>query len=174
MLAGMAREESDREDLLREATALVERIELAPSDSVCSRIVIGFRAAEALSVFFDADPVYQFNTAGELRRAFLNGKLLKAERGHLISLERVRLPEEVQLVRHELTDDQQSALLENMNARLRKLAENLTSDRHTVIGQVPPDADVLRRVCKWLTNHVTPSIANTPNFVPLPISGRGW
>ena len=32
MLAGMAREESDREDLLREATALVERIELAPFD----------------------------------------------------------------------------------------------------------------------------------------------
>ncbi len=163
MLAGMAREESDREDLLREATALVERIELAQSDSVCSRIVIGFRAAEALSVFFDADPVYQFNTAGELRRAFLNGKLLKAERGRLISLERVRLPQEVQLVRRELTDDEQIALLEKMNVCMRELAANLTANRYTVVAQVPPNADVIGHARKWLADHTIPAIAKTPH-----------
>ena len=37
MLVGMAREEHDREDLLREATALVERIELAPFDDAVGR-----------------------------------------------------------------------------------------------------------------------------------------
>src|SRR5204863_2544475 len=78
----MAREESSREDLLREATALVERIELIPNGSTSDgRIVAGFRRNGALSVFFGEDPVYQFNAAGELRRAYTDGKLLKADRG---------------------------------------------------------------------------------------------
>ncbi len=163
MLTRMAREESDREDLLREATALVERIEIELSDGVGSRIVIGFRSANGLSVFFGADPVYQFNTAGELRRAFVNGRILKADRGRLISLERVRLPQKVQLIRHELTNDEQSVLLENMNARFQELATNLTANCYTVIGQVPTDADVLGRVREWLTGNTEPNIAETPH-----------
>ena len=41
----MAREESEREDLLRDATALVERIELVFSTATTSaeNIVVGFR-----------------------------------------------------------------------------------------------------------------------------------
>lgn len=68
----MARDESRREDLLREATAFVERIELVPSSSTSKAaetpIVVGFRADGALSVFFGEDPAYQFNAAGELLR----------------------------------------------------------------------------------------------------------
>ena len=71
---GMARDESDREDLLREATALVERIELAPADAADDEhIVAGFRRDGALSIYFGADPVYHFNSAGELRRAYCDG-----------------------------------------------------------------------------------------------------
>ncbi len=70
----MARDESSREDLLREATALVERIELVPhatdpliaaSDLFDKHIVAGFRRDGALSVFFGEDPVYHFNAEGE-------------------------------------------------------------------------------------------------------------
>lgn len=164
MLTGMARDESDREDLLREATALVERIELEPSNAVGSRIVIGFRTADALSIFIDADPVYQFNTAGELRRAFVSGGLLKAERGRLISLQRVRLPHEVQLIRHDLTDEEQRTFLTEMYTRLHDLTGQLAAGRYTVIGQVPSDADVLNHVRKWLANHARPTIAKTPHL----------
>lgn len=159
----MAREESDREDLLREATALTERIEIELQDEGSGRIVIGFRAADALSVFFDADPVYQFNTAGELRRAFCRGRLFKAERNRLIALERIRQPHEVQLVRHDLTDDEQQAFLVEMSGRLRKLAAAIAAKRYTVIGQVPPDADVLGRVSKWLADHKAPAVAKGPH-----------
>src|SRR5215216_4505512 len=94
----MAREGSSREDLLREATALVERIELLPrttdrsmvaSDLVGEHIIAGFRRDGALSIFFGEDPVYQFNAAGALRRAYCDGKLLKAARGRLAALQRV-------------------------------------------------------------------------------------
>ena len=74
----MARRESDREDLLREATALVERAELT-IEGFDEPIVVGFRRDGSASFFFGADPVYQFNTAFELRRAFVVGLLYKAE-----------------------------------------------------------------------------------------------
>ncbi|HEX3599001.1 MAG TPA: hypothetical protein VHU84_02590, partial [Lacipirellulaceae bacterium] len=77
----MSREESQREDLIREATALVERIEISFDASVSNdpdspqQVIIGFRANGALSIFFGEDPVYQFNSAGDLRRAYWNGQL---------------------------------------------------------------------------------------------------
>jgi hypothetical protein len=83
----MARQPEDREDLLAEATALVERAELRlPGDA--RTIVAGFRATGCGSLFFGADPVYQFNSARQLRRAFVGGELYKAERGQLVALTR--------------------------------------------------------------------------------------
>src|SRR5437870_346539 len=113
----MAQRETDREDLLAEATALVERVELSiesPSNadfaaSLATRgtkhdpIVAGFRRDGSLSIFFGGDPVYQFNARGELRRAFVNGLLYKAVQGKLAALRRVRSADETQLVRHDLT-----------------------------------------------------------------------
>src|SRR5262245_38318908 len=72
----MARQESDREDLLREATALVERAELKVAGEP-EPVTVGFRRDGSLSVFFGSVAVYQFNTAGELRRAFADGLLYK-------------------------------------------------------------------------------------------------
>jgi hypothetical protein len=163
MLARMAREESDREDLLREATALVERIELAPIDADSSdHVVAGFRSNGAASFFFGSEPVYQFNAAGELRRAFWNGVLIKASRGKLVSLRRRRLEHETQLVSRELSDDEQSDFIVAMSERLRTLASYLADDRYRIVGQVPSDADVLDRVRNWLAEHIAPSIANSP------------
>src|SRR5215212_742956 len=119
----MARDESSREDLLREATALVERIELRPratdfstaaSKLIDQPIVAGFRRDGALSIFFGEDRVYQFNPAGELRRAYCNGKLLKATRGRLASLDRARTQHEVQLARHELSAIEEAEFLSQM------------------------------------------------------------
>src|SRR5262245_23531542 len=106
----MARQESAREDILREATALVERVELQVPNAP-EHVVVGFRRNGAASVFFGADPVYQFNEAGELRRAYVGGELYKAERGGLVALCRERGEREVALVRRELANDEMRAVL---------------------------------------------------------------
>src|SRR5512138_3714273 len=92
----MSRHESDREDLLREATALVERVELSVA-GMTENVVAGFRRDGAASFFFGADPVYQFNAAGELRRAFVGGLLYKTDRGKLVEMRRERTAEAVEL-----------------------------------------------------------------------------
>lgn len=180
----MARDESDREDLLREATGLVERIELLPraamphaigiagaADSLAARegptgnIVVGFRAGGAASVYFGADPVYHFNTAGELRRAYCDGLLFKAERGQLVAMRRVRLPLEVQLQRHALSPNELTAFIDLMQQRLRKLAADLGAGNVQIVGQVPLTADILGRVQAWLAEHAAARIAARPNVV---------
>jgi len=164
MLGAMAREESDREDLLRDATALAQRIELAPrGDPSADHVVAGFRGPLALSLFFGTEPVYQFNTAGQLRRAFATGLLLKAVDGRLLSLSRIRQSGEVQLVQHELTEDEQAVFVSEMHYRLRDLLSRLNTDQMIVVGQVPPEADVLGRVRDWLAAHETISIAHSPH-----------
>jgi hypothetical protein len=160
----MAREESDREDLLRDATALVERIELLPrSGSAAEAVVIGFRAGGALSMFFGEDTAYHFNAASEFRRAYCEGKLLKAVAGRLVSLQRVRTECEVQLVRHRLSDAEQCECLVAMNDRLSRLAQMIAADHFAIGRQVPPDADVLGRIVLSLEQHRKPKIAQRPN-----------
>jgi hypothetical protein len=168
----MARDESSREDLLREATALVERIELRPratdlstaaSKLIDQPIVAGFRRDGALSIFFGEDPVYQFNAAGELRRAYCNGKLLKATRGRLAALERTRTEHEVQLVRHELSCAEEAEFLSRMEDRLRELSRSIHAEKCEIADHVPPDTDVLSRLKKWLATHDKWQIAAQPN-----------
>jgi hypothetical protein len=160
----MARNESDREDLLREATTLVERIELKPIDSAAADpIVVGFRTDGAMSIFFGADPVYQFNAGGELRRAFCDGQLYKAVRGRLASLRRERQANEVQLVRRDLADAEQDSFLGEMTSQLQGFAEQLSANRFAVVGQVPTDADVLGRVRQWFTDNQVITVAQRPN-----------
>ena len=158
----MARDESNREDLLREATALIERVELVPRPTGI-HLVAGFRRDGELSIFFGEDPVYQFNAAGELRRAYRNGVLLKATNGRLASLNRVRTEREVQLVRTDLSDSEQGVFLDQMAANLRQLKEWIRHGEIEVVGQVPADADVLGRVGNWLSEHSSWEIATRPN-----------
>jgi hypothetical protein len=157
----MAQEEHDREDLLREATALVERVELdVPGEP--APIVAGFRRDGSLSVYFGGDPVYQFNAAGELRRAFVGGLLYKAERGRLVELTRHREAGQVVLARRELTEVQACQFIEAMARRLAGLRSALAAHTIAVRGQVPQEADVLRRVAEWLVAHEQFAVARTP------------
>jgi hypothetical protein len=145
----VSRQESDREDLLREATALVERAELTVA-GFSEPIIIGFRRDGSLSVFFGPDPVYQFNGAGELRRAFASGLLYKAERRGLVALRRERDEREVALVRTALTAEETAEFLNAAHRRLTELAAALGSRSFTITGQVPIDANVVSRVQEWL------------------------
>lgn len=158
----MAREEADREDLLAEATALVERIELTIAGRAAP-IVAGFRRDGSLSLYFGSDPVFQFNARGELRRAFVDGLLFKAVHGRLASLRRERTTDATNLVRHDLSEEEESRLVERLQSLLRDLDDAFEQGRVNVTGQVPSDVDVIGRVQKWLQDRgETISIARSP------------
>ena len=134
----MARVETDRDDLLREAVALVRRMELRVShgDDV---IVIGFRPTGWLSVYFNADPMYQFDELGQLRRAYIDGLLYRSEGSVLAQLERQRSPSETTLVRHDLSGESLVQFQQQAHAKIRWLQELLRNGDVTVSRQVPPD-----------------------------------
>jgi hypothetical protein len=145
----MSRRESDREDLLREATALVERAEVEV-EGLAEPVVVGFRKDGAASVFFGADPVYQFNSAGELRRAFVDGLLYKAEQGKLVSLQRERTESETALVRGALSESETAAFVSSMQDWLTRLRAAMAAGKFTVTGEWPVGGKVSQRIHTWL------------------------
>lgn len=160
----MARDEQDREDFLAEATALVERAELLVAGEA-EPVTIGFRRNDAASVFFGGDAAYHFKPSGELRRAFRQGLLYKAERPKLVSLERRRLPGQVQLVRRELCDDEARAFLGELSRRLESLRSALSEGRCQLVGQIPQASDVVGRIRGWLEKlSLPPAVAETPGL----------
>ena len=144
------RQLADREDLLAEATALVERAELIIA-GFDQPIVIGFRRDGCASVFFGAETAYHFNTQQQLRRAYLGGLLYKAERGQLASLQRRRTIDEVQLLRDDLSDVESTRLLQELQGRLLQLVRSLEAGEFEVTRQIPSDRDVVSRIRAWLT-----------------------
>ena len=159
----MSRYEADREDILREATALMERAELT-IPGLDESLVAGFRRNGSASFFFGADPVYQFNSAGELRRAYVGGRLIKAQRGALIALTRERTEHEVQLVSDYLKETETSSLLDDLSRRLYLLQSALWDQDFTLLGQVPARSEILARLSTWLAALPQPlKIAQWPN-----------
>jgi hypothetical protein len=146
----MTHAEHEREDLLREATALVERAELQVP-AIEAPVVAGFRRDGSFAIFFGGDPVYQFNSARLLRRAFVAGLLYKAERGRLVRLRRERTAAETTLVRQALGPEEEQAFLADATERLHALASALQQQQCMLTGQAPPDADVVGRLDNWLS-----------------------
>lgn len=143
----VAREEHRREDLLREAKALVERIELSVPQGI---VVVGFRVDGSASFFFDEQPVYQFNAAQQFRRGFVDDLLYKAVGGRLVSLKRQRFDDRLELQRHELSEEEATHFLADMRQYLERLSSLLARGDYTCRGQIPRDADVLQRTAAWL------------------------
>jgi hypothetical protein len=158
----MARREEHREDLLAEATALVERAEFQIAAEPAP-VVIGFRRNGAASVYFGQDVAYQFNAANQLRRAFVNDRLLKADRGRLASLMRVRTEDEVQLVRHDLDPTEIDAIMAQIGMRIARLRDESLSGRAELLRQSPESSDVTARITNWLRQLRDPiEIARSP------------
>lgn len=156
----MAREEQDREDLMREATALVERVEFLVEGK---SIVVGFRPNGAGSLFFENDPAYHFSATGELRRAYVAGMLYKAERGRLVALQRMRSEREVALMRHQVDETQTSDFLRSLEDRMKSLQLAIDEQRAAVLSQIPADGMVVDRVVRWLAQLAgTTKIAQSP------------
>lgn len=146
----MARSEHDREDLLREAAALVERAELQ-IEGCDEPVVVGFRRNGSFSCYFGGDPVYQFNTAGELRRAFVAGLLYKAEEGRLVVIERERNSSQTLLRSKPCERAEEAIFLTAARERLQSLYLALERRYFTLVGEIPSGGDVVERARKWLS-----------------------
>ena len=154
----MTQHEGQAEDLIRTATALVQRVELA-IDGFPDLLVVGFRSNGAASFFIGEDPVYQFNAAGELRRAFQAGKLVKAVSRRLVELTRKRGDNRVDMVSRELTEEQQQQLLSQLWKTLDQLRQALLEKQYRVTRQVPADQDIVGEATRW--------IEQLPDLVPV-------
>lgn len=134
----MARHESDREDLMREATALVRRVELdVPGEP--EPVVCGFHADGRLSVYFGPDPVYHFDPEGRLRRAFADGHLFRTQGTTLARLTRVRSTQATELQRRDLDREELARFLERLSSRLNSLRTALGNAEARVLRHVPDE-----------------------------------
>jgi hypothetical protein len=141
----MARHEADREDLMAEATALRERVELALPDEA-EHTIAGFREGGRFSLYFGFDPVFHFDTDGALRRAFLGGDLYRSQAQTLARLTRTRAGSALNLVRHDLGAGELETFLATMRERLDRLLTALRSGAALVVQQIPAETELLPRL----------------------------
>ena len=159
----MAREEKEREDIFREATALVERIELSGIVGQAGSIVVGFRRNGCASIYFGVELAYHFNSRDELRRAYAADQLLKAKQGYLVTMRRVRRNNQVQLCSRQLTGAERTRFLAQLWQDCRDLHAAIVQGLYEVIGQVPDDGCVLHRVQEWLSRLSEIRVATSPH-----------
>lgn len=144
----MARDEHERENLLRDATAFAYRLELR--NVAGNEAFVGIRKSGAASVYLNQDPVYHFTSDFRLRRAFVANRLLKAEAGQLVAMRRVRTEGEVHLVSRELTSKQSMEVSQNATELLGQVLTSLQEDDFEFVGKFPEDADIVAMVTEWL------------------------
>ena len=163
----MARNESDREDLMREAVALVRRVECETGNENDS-VISGFRKCGSLSLYFGPDPVYHFDDSARLRRAFEEGFLYRTQGTTLARLERVRTDSVTELRRHDLSDSELEAFLVNMRTRLEKFSAALEAENYRLLKQVPADDPLIPDLLVALKQ----ILLSTEPLAP-PFSGKG-
>ncbi|QDT39305.1 hypothetical protein [Stratiformator vulcanicus] len=139
----MAQLESDREELMAEATALVPRVEWM--DDSGQRVVAGLFRDGRLAVYFEADPVYQFDSSGRLRRAFACGRLYRTQGETLAELTRQRGNRSTQLNRRDLNHKETTEFLQDAVSRLNRLHERISEamSPHRVVAEDESDADAV-------------------------------
>ncbi len=141
----MARYETDRDNLIQEATAFVRRVEFRVP-FLNEPIVAGFKRSGAWSVYFAADPVFQFDAESRLRRAYVNGFLFRTQGSTLARLERSQMFDETTLRRHDLTDRELFAFRERMCDQLSQLHAAMENGFSEPLRQVPELDDVMSDV----------------------------
>jgi hypothetical protein len=153
----MARQHHDREDLLRDATAFVERFQARISGQ-SEEWFIGFRPDSALGIYAGQHRVLQFDRHGRLRRVFWDGRMFQAVRGELVRLDRRREDTRLRLDRRPLSSEESAELLRAASQVLNTLCASLRDETLAVTGQVVmANQDVVKRMRDWLENQ-PPSI----------------
>ncbi|MEZ6056096.1 MAG: hypothetical protein R3C01_05260 [Planctomycetaceae bacterium] len=169
----MATDEQDREDLMKEATALTRRGEWLVPDEL-ETVIAGFRRDDSLSLYFGPDPVYQFDPAGRLRRAFVDGHLFRSEGTTLAQLDRRRVDGRSELIRVDLSSVELTRFLETMTHRLDRFLNSLTQKTAT-LQQSHPANTTTGETIDWLPllqQHLT-TTTQEPHLSPRLVRRRG-
>ena len=157
----MSRHSQDREDLLRDATAYERRIELElPREDRLALVFIGIRDCGAMSFYFDGDPVYHFNSSGHLRRAFVKNQLVKSQQGRLLGWLPRRDDTQVEM---ECQQIQEEEFMRSMQQKLHFLQTVLARGDFRVVGQVPPEEDLVAEINTRLPHFQNSQIAASPH-----------
>jgi hypothetical protein len=154
----MDRTEGDREDLMREATALARRVELRVP-GMDYPIVAGFRDDDRLSLYFGNARYYQFDPHGRLRRALVDEHLFRTSGSTLAELTRQRTSTATQLFRRDLNADQLKVFLGELRDNLSVLERTLESNEAVVIRQVPEAEPIVPTLRQVLANILSQPLA---------------
>jgi hypothetical protein len=151
----MSRVEADKEDLIRDATALVHRGEFAftaPMEAgwEWQVVTIGFRANGSPSFYFDQDPFYQFDADGRLRRAYSEGFLYRSQSSTLARMHRTRTSQMTTLQRYDLSPAQLAAFHECMLSRMTALQTHLQTGTLKCQRMVCPEGNLLERTLSFV------------------------
>ena len=152
----MAIHQRKRENLLSDATAYHRRLLIQPATGIGFRgrqvreLFVGQRVGGGWSFYFDESPVMQFNPEGQLRRLYLDQRMLAAAEGQLVELLRPARGGQVRLERQPLTVAEQQAVLlalRELLAQTRSLFQDGPSAEHHV-DQYPADDRQLWADCR--------------------------
>lgn len=157
----MARQEDDREDLIREATALNPRVEWqVPGEP--DPVFTGQKRDGSLAIYFGQTAVYQFNSEGQLRRAWFDGFLYRTQGATLAKMHRERTGTATYLMRVDLSEAELKHTLDQMDQRLTRLKAALKQGQATVLREVcageRPDFAVLIQQALTSTVRLAPAI----------------
>lgn len=145
----MAIRPEKREDLLNEATQYDIRLEfcLTSAGVDCDapveprRVFIGMRSTGGWSVFFGEDPVLHFNSSGQLRRLYCDGRKYSASQGHLMELTRGNEGPRVNMLQKRLAPEIEHALLEKCLLLLQDCLSQMDKQLVHVVGQYSKEND---------------------------------
>lgn len=161
----MAKQTHDREDLLRDGTAMSVRGRLLIDDV---EVFIGFRSQGQLSLYWDQDPVFQFDELGQLRRVFFDSIRLKAQDGRLVRLtkssdEKTPSVGRLRLAGESISDSDQRRILQRLSDCLQQIKQVFEKqsphdgfDTLQCVGATKNE--FVSRVGDWITNLDRPAI----------------
>ena len=155
------RVEADREDLLAEAVNLRERIELLVP-GIDSPVIIGCNDLGHWSFYFGAEPMYRFDAEGRLRRAVRDGKLYRTQGATLAELTRVRLEQETQLQRRDMSSSEVEKLLSEVQSHLQLLHREYIFGQCQTLREVGGREDFSVRLSAVLNGFKEKPIALAP------------
>ncbi len=145
----MARQSSDKEDLMAEVVTLSPRVALL-IPGLLDEIIAGKRTDGRWSIFFGGDPVYHFDSQSRLRRAFLDGNLYRSQGATLARLTRQPTPTATVLLRHDLEAAELADFLQRMRLQLARLAAAIKLGTVAIQQLIPPTADFLPELAQHL------------------------
>lgn len=157
----MALHERDREDLLRDGHTMIHRGE-CDIDGIT--LLAGFRRQNQLSFYCGADPVFQFNANGHLRRVYFQGRRFAAQQGQLAELIRKSVAEKPQETSNQIDRHLMLAIQKTLEEWIVKIQQQIAQSQSPwrTVGE---DSNAFQdRLAQWIECYGSHFIvAESPN-----------